>query len=144
MSYGLKLMRRHHSDFYAPPISEVLRNSSRSGNTRRKCSSTYQICLQASPFLVANLLNCLPDSKVHGANMGTTWVLPAPHGPHVGPMNLVIRALLRRTVQEDVPLITQLCLSRQSEHILMKWGLVDTILQWGGSHCLMIYIHTST
>ena len=29
-----------------------------------------------------------PDSKVHGANMGPTWVLSAPDGPHVGPMNL--------------------------------------------------------
>ena len=30
----------------------------------------------------------IPDSKVHGANMGPTWVLSAPDGPHVGPMNL--------------------------------------------------------
>ena len=30
-----------------------------------------------------------PDSKVHGANMGPTWVLSAPDGPHVGPMNLL-------------------------------------------------------
>ena len=29
-----------------------------------------------------------PDSKVHGANMGPIWVLSAPDGPHVGPMNL--------------------------------------------------------
>ena len=32
-----------------------------------------------------------PDSKVHGAHMGPTWVLSAPDGPHVGPMNLAIR-----------------------------------------------------
>ena len=32
-----------------------------------------------------------PDSKVHGANMGPTWVLSAPDGPHVGPKNLAIR-----------------------------------------------------
>ena len=32
-----------------------------------------------------------PDNKVHGANMGPTWVLSAPDEPHVGPMNLVIR-----------------------------------------------------
>ena len=31
-----------------------------------------------------------PDSKVHGANMGPTWVLSAPDGPNVGPMNLAI------------------------------------------------------
>ena len=30
------------------------------------------------------------DSKVHGANMGPTWVLSSPGGPHVGPMNLAI------------------------------------------------------
>ena len=33
----------------------------------------------------------VPDSKVHGANMGPTWVLSAPGGPHVGPMKLAIR-----------------------------------------------------
>ena len=32
-----------------------------------------------------------PDSKVHGANMAPTWVLLAPFGPHVGPMNLAMR-----------------------------------------------------
>ena len=30
-----------------------------------------------------------PDSKVHGANMGPTWVLSAPDGPHVGPWTLL-------------------------------------------------------
>ena len=34
----------------------------------------------------------LRDSKVHGANMGPTWALSAPDGPHVGPMNIAIRA----------------------------------------------------
>ena len=37
-----------------------------------------------------------PDSKVHGANMGPIWVLSAPGGPHVGPMNLVIRVSMCR------------------------------------------------
>ena len=34
------------------------------------------------------------DSKVHGANMGPTWVLSAPDGSHVGPMNLAIRVYI--------------------------------------------------
>ena len=38
-----------------------------------------------------NLTHNFPDSKVHGANMGPTWVLSAPDGPHDGPMNLAIR-----------------------------------------------------
>ena len=32
-----------------------------------------------------------PDSKVHAVNMGPTWVLLAPDGPHVDLMNLAIR-----------------------------------------------------
>ena len=36
-------------------------------------------------------IETFPDSKVHGANMGPIWVLPAPDGPHVGLMNLAIR-----------------------------------------------------
>ena len=32
----------------------------------------------------------IPDSKVHVADMGPTWVLLSPGGPHVGPMNLPI------------------------------------------------------
>ena len=31
-----------------------------------------------------------PDNNFHGANMGPTWALSAPDGPHVGPMNLAI------------------------------------------------------
>ena len=34
-----------------------------------------------------------PDGKVHGANMGPTWVLLSPGGPHVGPINLAIRGV---------------------------------------------------
>ena len=47
----------------------------------------------------------IPDSKVHGTNMGPTWVLPAPDGPHVGPMNLAIwnRAALEPSV--DTPCV---------------------------------------
>ena len=33
------------------------------------------------------------DSKVHGVNMGPTWVLSAPDGSHVGPMNPAIRVV---------------------------------------------------
>ena len=42
-------------------------------------------------FLIYILPYPTPDSKVHGANMGTTWVLSAPDKPHVDPMNIAIR-----------------------------------------------------
>ena len=47
-----------------------------------------------SSYLCWNILSYVdtyPHSKVHGANMGPTWVLSAPYGPHVGPVKLTIR-----------------------------------------------------
>ena len=35
-----------------------------------------------------------PDNNFHGAHMGPTWVLSAPDGSHVGPMNLAIRVII--------------------------------------------------
>ena len=66
---------------------------------------TALLCDDVSHWLLANLESSLCyhsynminsfktylDSKVHGANMGPTWVLLAPDGPHIGPMNLAIR-----------------------------------------------------
>ena len=40
-----------------------------------------------------------PDSKVHGANMGPTWVLSAPGGPHAGLMSLSIWVAANRKSQ---------------------------------------------
>ena len=53
---------------------------------------TVQYCSVFSPPKQL-LLNAeyIPDSKDHGGNMGPTWVLSAPGGPYVGPMNLAIR-----------------------------------------------------
>ena len=39
-------------------------------------------------------MDMVPDSKVHGADMGPTWVLSAPDGPHAGPLSLAIRDVL--------------------------------------------------
>ena len=47
---------------------------------------------------MSNLVTIIPAvglessqiAKFMGANMGPTWVLSAPDGPHVGPMNLAI------------------------------------------------------
>ena len=50
---------------------------------------------RAMPFIFEKPVfdNNVPDSKVHGANMGLTWVLLAPDGPHVGLMNLANRGV---------------------------------------------------
>ena len=47
-----------------------------------------RVCRRSTPVL---LMLLSPESKVHGANMGPTWALSAPDGPHDVPMNLAIR-----------------------------------------------------
>ena len=53
------------------------------------------ICLNLTkvlgPAKGPKIRTAIPDSKVHGTNMGPTWVLSAPDGPYVGPMKLAIR-----------------------------------------------------
>ena len=51
----------------------------------------WQQMSEVGPFNDQFMQHTTPDSKVHGANMGPTWVLSAPNGPHVGPTSLAIR-----------------------------------------------------
>ena len=55
----------------------------------------FQNYFQVSPQLKVSISlwysYVSPVSKVHGANMGPTWVLSAPDRCHIGPMNLAIR-----------------------------------------------------
>ena len=53
---------------------------------------------RSRPFAVKTLCHAsasryVPDSKVHAADMGPTWILSAPDGTHVGPMNMAIRGV---------------------------------------------------
>ena len=50
-----------------------------------------------------------PDSKDLGANMGPTWGLSAPDGPHVGPMNLAIRCPPKQYVTSIQAIVTRCC-----------------------------------
>ena len=58
------------------------------------CSFDY--CVHYSVYLAypaaVAIRSIRPDSEVHGANTGPTWVLSAPDGAHVGPTNLAVRA----------------------------------------------------
>ena len=60
-------------------------------NPRQKCKENVMTekCLFVEMHSV-RCSSCTPDSTVHGANKGPTWVLSAPDGPHVGPMNIAI------------------------------------------------------
>ena len=50
----------------------------------------HSICTFLILSWVYSQLFNVPDNNVHGANMGPTWILSAPDGPHVGPINRAI------------------------------------------------------
>ena len=50
----------------------------------------YNIDHVLNPQQTPYIWNAVPDSKVHGANMGPTWGRQDPGGPHFGPMNFAI------------------------------------------------------
>ena len=56
------------------------------------CSQYGMWCVQKldSHSTYQGFIESVPDSKVHGANMGPFWGRQGPGGPHVGPMNFVI------------------------------------------------------
>ena len=71
----------------------------------RRCIVYCIICMNMAGW--NRIPRNYPDRKVLGANMGPTWALSAPDGPHVGPMNLAIRVNLYagKTNDVDCPLI---------------------------------------
>ena len=92
-----------------------------------------------------------PDSKVHGANMGPTWVMSAPDGPHVGPMNLAIRVvfvLVDGCIQTD--LLVQhmtLALPRLNISSVITWRVsLNDERSWllHKGPLWMIYLHPNT
>ena len=48
------------------------------------------------------VLFAIPDSKVHGANMGPTCGRQDPGGPHVDPMNFVVWDAICRQSDENI------------------------------------------
>ena len=58
---------------------------------------TENLSYHGAKFVITSSMKTIyPDSKVHGANIGPIWVLLAPDGPHVGPMNVAIRVVTGR------------------------------------------------
>ena len=70
-----------------------------------------------------------PDSKVHGANMGPTWVLSAIDGPHVGSTNLAIRVYVCMTgdgaVKQYVLYISCVCV-----YLCLYVRIYITVTSW--------------
>ena len=65
----------------------------------------------------------IPDSKVHGANMGPIWGRQDPGGHHVGPMNFAIWDMLYDTTA------TQICIEICSVQHGMGWSCVGGVVE---------------
>ena len=81
------------------------------------------------------ILDKYPDSKVHGDNMGPTWILSAPDGPHDGTMNLAIREVLTLLTGIEITQVSHIGLI--FEHLCALKPYID---------CDManFYVHTHT
>ena len=65
-----------------------------------------------------------PDSKVHWANMGPTWVLSAPDAPLVGPINLAIRdPIAYLSWQNEIDLEQPCCWN-------VYWEVISSVSHW--------------
>ena len=62
-----------------------------------------------------------PDDKVHGANMSPTWVLTAPEGPHVGPMNLAIRDITYIPILSHSSIMKSVTTQFPSGSVTSRW-----------------------
>ena len=63
----------------------------------------------------------VPDSKVHGANMGSTWVLSSPGGPQVGPMKLAIWGYIPQNTVECNYLSMSYTPAYNNKHLKYKY-----------------------
>ena len=75
----------------------------------------FYIAIQCSIYSVP-----FPDSKVHKANIGPTWVLSAPDGPNVGPMNLCIGVGSKNKMK-----------CKMKEAMLESCVYYDEVMAWG-------------
>ena len=77
-----------------------------------------------------------PDSKVNVVNMGPNWGRQDPGGPHVGPMNLTIRAYTGETaflfsIIPQYIALTGMQWVVDREHFGDKWPLCSGLkFQW--------------
>ena len=93
-----------------------------------KPNQYWFLCFILSPMVALFIEAYIPDSKVHGANMGPTWVLSSPDGPLVGPMNLAI--MFVTWVERIVLLCSKAVDNRQ------RWAYVSKFDKFSGMNNL--------
>ena len=91
MSFSIWQMKNRCISDSDKKLERWVRNKIATTQTQHSTINT-KITWQTNANPCSNFMGyAVPDNRVHGANMGPSWVPSAPDGPHVGPMNLVIR-----------------------------------------------------
>ena len=86
----------------------------------------------------------IPDSKVHGTNIGLTWVMSAPDGPHVGPMKLAIRNTIYYILYYTCPLFVRKSQSPTCSQILWREARSTMLIKMIFIGCYRDQIYTTT
>ena len=86
----------------------------------------------------------IPDSKVHGTNIGLTWVLSAPDGPHVGPMKLAVRDTIYYILYYTCPLFVRKSQSPTCSQILWREARPTMLIKMIFIGCYRDQIYTTT
>ena len=105
--------------------------------TYKVCLSDITITWKFGWYIVVSqwpFSNTALDGNTHGANIGPTWVLSAPVGPHVGPTNLVIRGVWAagsahtsqtKPVTNNDHLLIATVISNANSYIFRSWSTVQ-------------------
>ena len=101
------------------------------------CHQQLAIVLSSADKLAGCLVPNHPDSKVHGANMGPTWVLSAPDRSHVGPMSLAVRAVPNKYLGHEKQ-TSEACISKYM--IMLTIKNIENLVMWKWAHWPWLYI----
>ena len=104
-------------------VTKVLRNKMGTLLPSRGISCTRAISVSINVRKCEHALclpQTIPDSKVHGANMGPIWGQQGPGWPHVGPMNFAIwEVCTRSNVGPAVLLVPYI--ARNTHALFVAW-----------------------
>ena len=89
----------------------------------KSCSSH-----RADLFLIFSGVFLSSDSKVHGADMGPTWVLSAPDGTYFGLMNLAIRGYPRSFFSDELPEDCVFGTSKCQQHFSQSRTVISIVI----------------
>ena len=85
----------------------------------------------------------IPDSKVHGSNMGPTWVLSAPDVPHVGPWTLLSGMAKHIHMNtKNAQLYLNITKPNKQNHLHFSWDIcqASSLMGWASQRSRFVFV----